>query len=185
MSFDLSKIESTLNRVNGFDKISVQAGVPKGPSYPADRGGKSVAEVAAIQEFGAPAASIPARPFMRPTFKNNVAEWLKSLSDGVVDVINGETTAEDILASTGEQAQVDIQRTIVDLYSPPLSPITVLLRKWRKSGVKITGQVVGQAAEAIKMGADIGNDNKPLIDDGILLSSINHAVNTKGSGFTV
>ena len=185
MSFDLSKIEATLNRVNGFDKISVQAGVPKGPTYPADRGGKSVAEVAAIQEFGAPAARIPPRPFIRPAFKNNKAEWKNSLSDGVVQVINGNTSADDVLSLAGEQAQLAIQTKILDCYEPPLSPVTVLLRAWRKNGVKITRQVVRQAALAIKMGSATGGDDKPLIDDGILLASISYAVNTKESEFTV
>ncbi len=183
--FDLSKIETTLNRVEGFNNKVAQVGIPKGPTYPSDRGGQPVAFVAAIQEFGAPEASIPARPFIRPAVNKDKSAWADYIGNNIIKVILGKTTADDVLYKVGSKAQLSIQESIKSIHEPALSPITVLLRKWRKEGETITGKTVGKAARDIDSGVDAGSDDKPLIDDGILLSSINHAVNKKGSEFTV
>ena len=177
--FDLSKIEATLNRVKGFDNMVAQVGVPQGPTYD---NGKSVAYVAAIQEFG---YGVHARPFFHPAIKKNKLNWAKTLGKCIPKVIAGKESPSDSLNEVGSQAQLAIQTEIINLYAPALSPITVLLRKWRKGGEKISGKTVGKAARAIADGVDPGSDDKLLIDDGILISSIDHAVNRKGSEFTV
>lgn len=158
-----------------------QIGFPSGIAYP--DGGPNVAYVAAIQEFGAPASSIPPRPFMQPTVKEKKEEWVKTLANSIPKVVMGEMSAFDSLDLVGNQAQADIQTKISDIDSPALSPITVLLRKWRKSGKTITGKTVGEAAAAIAAGVDPGSDNKPLNDTGYMLASVNHAVNKAGSEF--
>ena len=65
--FNLDKIKATLDRVpEEFDGMVAQVGFPSGINY---EDGTNVAYVATIQEFGAPEANIPPRPFMRPTVK--------------------------------------------------------------------------------------------------------------------
>ena len=66
-SLNLEKIKATFDRVpDEFENMVAQIGFPSGNNY---EDGTPVAYVAAIQEFGAPAVNIPARPFMQPTVR--------------------------------------------------------------------------------------------------------------------
>jgi hypothetical protein len=181
LNFD--KINATLSRLpDQFRDRVAQVGVPKGPAY---KDGPSVAYVAAIQEFGAPEMGIPARPFMRPTIAEHKADWVKNLADYIPLVIAGKWTGDEALDAVGAGAAVDMQATIGKLYEPALSPVTVLLRKWRKQGRDITGATVGEAARAIAAGVDPGTDDKPLVDSGVLVATIQAAVNNSGGDFSV
>ena len=72
-SLNLDKIKATLDRVpEEFNGLVAQVGLPSGINY---EDGTPVAQVAAIQEFGAPAQKIPARPFIRPTVKEQKEQW--------------------------------------------------------------------------------------------------------------
>lgn len=184
--FDLSKIRGTLARVpTQFQGKVAQVGFPKGITYPEDRGGASVAYIAAIQEFGAPERNIPPRPFMRPTVQEHRDEWVRSMGAFIPKVLRGQADAEDVLEAVGAQAAIEIQAQIAQVSSPALSPITVMLRKWRKDGKTITGKTVGEAAAAVKAGEDPGSDNKPLNDTGYMLASVRSAVNRVGGEFEV
>ncbi len=179
----LARIQYKLEAIpKEFDGMVAQVGIPQGPTY---ENGQTVATVAAIQEFGAPGAGIPARPFIIPTAKKERSKWSKIIAGGVKKVIRGKATVFDVLDAVGMQAEADIQAMVASIYSPALSPVTVLLRKWRKNGRTITGKTVGQAAKAIKNGEDPGSDNKPLNDTGYMIASINHAVNKTGAEFKV
>lgn len=172
--FDLSKLKASLDRVgNGFDGIEAKVGFPSNLQY---EDGTSVAFVATIQNYGAPAAKIPARPFMEPTVERSKEKWTKLLSKGVGQVARGDSTAFDVLDLAGAVAAVDVQETITDIHEPELSAVTVLLRKWRKEGRTITGKTVGESAAAIAAGVDPGTDNKPLNATGYLLASVRHGV---------
>ena len=157
-----------------------QVGVPSGLAY---EGGTSVAYVAAIQEMGAPEVSIPARPFFKPAIAHHSDEWAGVMKGLVPKVGSGQSEAFDVLDAVGRVAVADIQQEIANVNSPALSPITVMLRKWRKDGMTITGKTVGEAAAAVAAGDDPGSDDKPLNDTGLLLASIRNAVNTKGGEF--
>ena len=70
---NLDKIKIALERVpEEFEGMVAQIGFPSGINY---EDGTSVAYVAAIQEFGAPAVGIPARPFIQPTVKEKKDTW--------------------------------------------------------------------------------------------------------------
>jgi len=182
MAFNLDKITAKLSSIPAeFKNKVVQVGVPSGKEYP---DGTSVGYVASIHEFGAPEASIPARPFFAPSIQAHSDEWIKVMKMGVINVAQGNGTAYDALDSVGILASKQIKQTISEIHSPELSPITVLLRKWRKDSRKITGKTVGEAAAAINAGEDPGGDDKLLNDTGYLLSQITYAVNNEGSEFT-
>ena len=55
-----------------FENMVAQVGIPSGIQY---EDGTDVAFVAAIHEFGAPAANIPARPFIMPTVAEQKDQW--------------------------------------------------------------------------------------------------------------
>lgn len=131
-----------------------QIGFPSGANY---EDGTSVAYVATIQEFGAPAVNIPPRPFMRPTVAQQKDTWVKILSQDVPKVAAGKMSAFDALDKVGIQAAADIQTTISNIYSPPNSPETI-----RQKG-----------------------SSKPLIDTGYMYASVQNGVNKAGSDFVV
>ena len=131
-----------------------QIGFPSGANY---EDGTSVAYVATIQEFGAPAVNIPPRPFMRPTVASQKDKWVKILSNDVPKVAMGKMSAFDALDKVGMQAAADIQTTISKVYSPPLKSATIRAK--------------GSA--------------KPLIDTGYMYASVQNGVNKTGSDFVV
>ncbi len=179
---DFSKINARLERIpKEFDNKIAQAGFPSGLQY---EDGTSVAYVAAIQNYGAPASGIPPRPFMEPTIADDKEGWVKLLGQGAAKVGDGSLTAVDVLEAVGLMMVGDIQEEIAGIQSPALSPITVLLRKWKKEGRTITGSTVGEAAAAIAAGVDPGSDDKPLNATGLLISSVRNAVTATDGEFT-
>lgn len=164
------KLEAIAKELKGK---KLEVGFRAGDNY---EDGTPVAYVAAIQEFGAPARSIPPRPFFRPAIADHKAEWVQNFAALAQKVIRGEISGDDAFDAVGIQAAIDIQAEIAKVNSPELSLITVLLRKWKKEGREITGATVGEAARAIAAGEDPGGDNKPLNASGKMLASVTHAV---------
>jgi len=151
---NLDKIKATLERVpEEFEGMVAQIGFPSGINY---EDGTSVAYVAAIQEFGAPAVGIPARPFMQPTVREKKDTWVKIIEKQLPKVALGKMSAFDVLELGGISAAADIQTKISSIYTPPNAPATIRAK--------------GSA--------------KPLVDTGLMLASVQNAVNTTGSEFT-
>jgi hypothetical protein len=180
---DLEKIKVRLSRIpREFNGKVAQVGFPAGLAY---EDGTSVAYVAAIQEMGAPEVSIPARPYFKPAVQHHSKEWSDVMAGLVANVGAGGASADDVLDIVGRAAVADVQAEIAAVTSPPLSLITVMLRKWRKDGKKISGKTVGEAAAAVDAGEDSGGDDKPLNDSGLLIASVRNAVNKQGGEFKV
>jgi len=156
-------------------KKEVKVGVLEG----AYEDGTPYAYVAAIQEYGAPAVSIPPRPFFRPTIAENRDQWGEFMADGAARVIAGEAKVEDVLGLLGADAAGQIQKTISQVTAPKLSPITVMLRGMRGNdpSLVVTGKTVGEAAARVAEGkTNYGADDKPLHDSGMLQANITHLV---------
>jgi len=152
-ALNLDKIKATLDRVpEEFNGLVAQVGLPSGINY---EDGTPVAQVAAIQEFGAPAKKIPPRPFIRPTVAEQKEQWTKIIAKSIPKVVEDKMTAFDVLDLVGRVAAADIQTKISSIYSPPLSPITI-----KRKG-----------------------SSKPLIETGLMLASVSNAVNKAGSDF--
>lgn len=151
---NLDKIKVALERVpEEFEGLVAQIGFPSGQHYP---DGTNVAFVAAVNEFGAPAVNVPARPFIQPTVRAKKDTWTKTISKKIPDVVTGKLTAFDVLDLVGIQAAADIQDTISKVTSPPLAPATIA----RKGSAK------------------------PLIDTGLMMASVRNSVAPIGSDFT-
>lgn len=178
-NFDLSKLKVKLDNLSkDFGGLEAKVGFPSGIKY---EDGTSVAFVAAIQNYGAPAAKIPPRPFMEPAVSAHKDKWTKYLAKGVGRVARGESTAEDELMGVGLIAGEDVKQTIEDVTDPPLSPVTLLLRDWRREGRNITGKTVGEAAAAIKNGVIPKAANEPLTDTGFMIASVRYGVSKTGA----
>ena len=158
-ALNLDKIKATLERApEEFKDLVAQVGFPSGKNYP---DGTSIAQVAAQNEFGAPAKRIPPRPFMRPTIKQQQDNWSKQIAGGVKQVVLGKMTAFDVLFAVGDLAANDMKAKIADIYSPALSPYTI--------------------AKRLEKG---NTSTKPLIDTSLMLSYLQHGVAKEGSEFT-
>lgn len=181
MGFDTSRVSAALSKLpKQFAGKQAKIGWPEGKQYP---DGTPVAYIAAIQNFGVPDRGLPPRPILKPTVDENSEKWGKVGHKLVHDVANGNLDAVDALDTLGRVAAMDIQATIAQINEPALSPVTVLLRKWRKAGRTITGKTVGEAAHAIADGTDPGSDNKPLNDTGYLIASVTHGVGGNDGNF--
>lgn len=146
--------------------------------------GTPVAGVAAIQEFGSASGGIPPRPFLRPTVAENSYDWIKILETGLKRVLVGKADTTKLLNILGLRASGQVRKTISQLTDPPLSPITLALRKQKLAGAKIGGALVGATAAAIaegktgpgELGDSSGVNTKPLVFDGVMLNTLTYTV---------
>lgn len=140
--------------------------------------GTPVAYVAALNEFGK-----HARPFMRPAAIKNEAKWRAVAGKVALMVLEKKATATQAMGILVGQAEDHVLQSIVDVVSPPLSMVTLILRKWRRQGKKITGTLVGAAAALVRDGRapDVsGVSTKPLNDTGYMISTLTSRVEKAG-----
>ena len=127
-------------RLNAFvkdiDDFSVRIGWFSSAKYP---NGTPVAYVASIHEFGAPSRGIPARSFMRPTINAKTGDWSQQMRYLAKQIVNGAMTTEGALTQLASVAHGDVQTTLARLTDPPLSKLTVYIRKFVKEGGTIHG----------------------------------------------
>jgi hypothetical protein len=166
----LRKTAAKLGRVG-----AVRVGFLEDATYP---DGTPVAMVAAIQNFGAPARGIPPRDFFSRMVRERSPRWgarfarILAATDYDVDRSLG-------LMGAGIAGQ--LRESIVETNSPPLSAITLMLRKMRRDDpdLEVTGATVGEAARRVAAGEDYsGVSNKALVDSGHLLASVDYEVET-------
>jgi hypothetical protein len=154
---------------------TLRAGFLEGETYP---DGVSVPMVAAVQEFGAPAAGIPPRPYFRPMIAGHSEEWGDIIAQGLP--ATGYDGAR-VLGAVGQTIKEELQQSIAEVDSPPLSDVTLMLRKMRSEdqSLVVTGRTVGEAARRVAEGEEIGSVNtKPLQDSGFMKDSVSFEVKT-------
>lgn len=137
---------------------------------------KSVAMVAAIQNFGAPRVGIPPRPFFSNMIAANRADWGPAI--GRILKLNNYDT-EKSLRLLGEAMVGQLRQAIKDLHTPPLGPVTLMLRRMRKDNPQlvVNWTVVQQARARVKAGKPYsGVSIKPLIYSGMLFNSADYEV---------
>lgn len=171
-------LETIALKIKALDGLEGRVGWVDNKAYPS---GINVAQVAAIQELGAPSRSIPPRPFLRPTAIKQQQKWQETATALAKQSITGNLSPVGMMTGICLQAQGDVYRTITELTEPPLSPITLELRamKRRNPSIVITGATVGEAARRVKQpGYQLmsGTSEKPLIDSGLLLGTLSHEV---------
>lgn len=122
---------------------TLKVGFLEGATYP---DGTSVPMVAAIQEFGAPAKSIPPRPF----FRNMIAKESPHWGDDVGGALKANNfDAPEALNAVGESIQEELQQSIVDFSGVPLAPSTVAAKGSAKQLIdtKVMLRSVGHEVE--------------------------------------
>jgi len=175
-----SKIRAVLDRIpDSMKGIEAKVGYHEGVAY---EDGTPVAYVATIMEYGAPGQGIPARPTMGPTLDKNHSHYTDQLAKGTKSVLNGKLSGEQVIGMVGEECAGDIRKAISEFSGKELSPITVMLRgmKHNNPDLKVSGKIVGEAAERVKDGkTNYGASTKPLVDTGLMLNSCTSEVGKK------
>lgn len=111
---ELARIASQLAKPG-----TLRVGFLHGATYP---DGTSVAMVAAIQNWGAPAAGIPPRPFFSNMVKDQSRGWGKDVSTALKFSNYDISTA---LALVGEHIRGQLQQAINDFNGTPLKEETI------------------------------------------------------------
>ena len=121
----------------------LRVGFLEGSTYP---NGTTVATVAAIQEYGAPRAHIPPRPFFRNMVAAKKGKWPKAIRDLLK--ANGYDALRT-LQQIGEAIAGQLRQSIIDTNSPPLSPVTIARKGFDKPLVD-TGHMLNSINYEVK-----------------------------------
>lgn len=118
------KPTADLRAAYGKRKAKGQTGAIKGSP-----GTKTVAMIAAIQEFGAPKRGIPPRPFFRNMIAKKSPTWAKGIATQL------KITNYDVkrtLMITGEVIAGQLRQSIIETNSPPLAQSTIARKGFSK-----------------------------------------------------
>ena len=152
---------------------SVRVGFLENATYP---DGKPVAMIAAIQEYGAPGAGIPPRPFFRNMIADKSGEWPEGVKNALVAA---DYDAGKALGVVGAAIAGQLRESIINTNTPPLSKVTLMIRKMKSEGAVITKASLGIARARLAAGESVGGvPTKPLVDTGHLLNSVDFEVKT-------
>lgn len=113
----------------------------------------SMVELAAIHEFGSPAAGIPERSFIRSTFRNNRELLAKFLLRTAKAVLSDKLSVEDALGQLGLWAVSQIKRTITAHDIPPPLKASTVARKGSTKPLVDTGQLVNSISWEVDSGS--------------------------------
>lgn len=112
---ELRRIAESLGR-----GATLSVGFLANATYP--KTGMPVATIAAIQDFGAPGAGIPPRPFFRNMIAAKEREWPKAIADLLRD---NEMDPKRALDLAGFAIGGQLKQSIIDTNEPPLAPSTI------------------------------------------------------------
>lgn len=130
--------------VDKLQPVGVEVGWFSGKQYP---DGLEVAENAIIQNYGAPKAGIPARPFFDNCIKENEDKWTKRF----VELVSNGMSSEQALNIIGEMIKTDLQNSITNGKWEPNAPSTVKRKKSSKPLID-TGTMLGSIHKQIIKG---------------------------------
>lgn len=147
----------------------VRVGFLENATYP---DGTKVATVAAINNFGAPEAGIPARPFFSEMIARQSPEW----GDRFATVLQSvDYDAEAALALMGVGIAGQLRQQIIETDSPPNSPVTNLLKQRFPTRDGMEFDDVLQARADVAAG-ETAPPGKPLSWSGHMLASVDREV---------
>ncbi|TXH35300.1 MAG: hypothetical protein E6Q98_16035 [Rhodospirillaceae bacterium] len=134
------KVTVTKDNVAGFEralksltKKRVLVGIPDSTASRPDEDGSplSNAQIGYIQEFGSPAANIPARPHLIPGVENARKPIANRMGAAARKIVDGATDIEQDLVAVGLIAQSSVRNQIRTGSLLPLSERTLQARRAR------------------------------------------------------
>ena len=121
--------------------------------------GTPVAYIAATHEYGSVIKRIPPRPTLSPALEKEREQNIESIKRGFNSAVEGRMNIDDVLEQLALSSSGAVVREISSLTDPPLSPYTIEQRKKKHHAGKAS--------------------NKPLVDSGIMIQSVNGIVEDK------
>lgn len=146
-------------------KTEARAGFLETATYP---DGTPVAMVAALNNFGAPEAGIPARPFFSDMIRAKSPYWSDQFAE-IVKACDGDT--DEALAIMGESIAGQLREAIQAFNSVPNSPVTDLLKQRFPKRDGMTYADVVQARRDVAAGAT-APAGKPLVWSGDMFDNV-------------
>jgi hypothetical protein len=144
-------IEAFLNNVaSQLDSKQVKVGFIGGVVH--ENSNETVAQIAAWNEYGQPENNQPPRPFFRNAINEHEKEW----NDALAKMLQSGVGVDQALDVLGGQIQGDVRISISQLMDPPLSPVTLKIRRTRK--------------------ARRTDSTKPLVDSGEMFDGVSYEV---------
>ncbi len=121
---------------------TLRVGFLENAKYPS---GKSVAMIAAVNEWGRPPVQ-PPRPFFRNMVAAKKNEWPKAIADLLKA---NDYDAVKVLGITGEAIGGQLRQSILDLWEPPLAPSTIRRKGFDKPLID-TSVMINSIAHEVK-----------------------------------
>jgi hypothetical protein len=115
----------------------------------------TMAELAAIHEFGAPRAGVPERSWLRSTADAKRREWLALLERTLTLAVRGRIDVGAALELVGQRAVADVQKKIRSNIPPPLAQATID-RKGSSVALIDTGRFVQSISYEVVSGRQSG-----------------------------
>jgi len=143
------KVEITTKRIQKCPvkirekSLTIEAGILTKARHSS---GIPVAALASIHEFGT--STVPARPFIGPTAKENKKIYQKELRQMSLDILKGKRVRAQA-KELAEKVKTDIQKKIKSNIPPPLAPATVR-RKGHNKALIDTGELLDTVAARVK-----------------------------------
>ena len=113
--------------------------------------GLTVGDIATIHEFGAPAANIPQRSFIRAWYDERQAFITSTLRTQAAQVAAGKRTLEQAAERIALAFEGDVKQRILRNIPPPLTPATIA-RKGSSLALVDTGQLRNAIRAKVKVG---------------------------------
>ena len=171
-----AKLKEIAKRIEG--KKALKVGFLEGATYP-DEAGTPVAQVAFWLNYGH--GKTPPRPF----FTDLIAAKSDSWGDSLGRILEqNDWDVDKSLRQLGEGIAGQVRDAIINLDSPALSPVTLMLRKMLKDdpNLIVTGKTVGEAAARVAAGEDYsGVSTKVGVYTGHMLNSVGYEVGSDES----
>jgi len=155
------------------EKRTLRVGFLEGATYP-DENGTTVAQVAFWLNYGTSTA--PPRPFFTDMIAAKSPKWGDALERLLVRT---DYDIDAALQMMGEGISDQLRQSIIELDAPPLSEITLMLRKMRIDDphLVVTGATVGEAARRVAAGEPTAPaSTKVGVYTGHMLNSIAYEV---------
>lgn len=134
--------------------------------------GVNVPTYAAINNFGAPAAGIPARPFFSQMIEKEAPDWGEKFAEILVAC---DYNAEQALALMGDGIASQLRQAIAEYQAVPNSPVTNLLKQRFPTRDGMEFADVLQARQDVAEGTS-APPGKPLSWSGHMLASVDREV---------
>jgi hypothetical protein len=113
--------------------------------------------------------------YMKNLIENEKRNWVELCKNGAIKILEGKISSKTFLNMFGLRVSGQISKAIANVYTPPLSVVTLMARKLRRKNKAVN---IGELRQKLAKGdVDIsGVSTKPLVDTGLMISTVTHIV---------